>query len=96
MHYERDISASVESLILTSHFLWKIMLFAFGITPVELCFGKTLSDMQGIEDDDSNEATAIMNCAFRSLDFRAIWRNMGELYEAMARRCLRQTFKCPI
>ena len=69
-------------------------LFALGLTLVELCFGKTLGSMQKPEDEsqDPDRVAQNVNCAFRLLESGWIWKEMGETYEAVVRRCLRQPF----
>ena len=88
-----DLSSEMDSLALQKHFIRSKVLFALGLTLVELCFGKDLKSLSQPEDEDTNKATANMNCAFRLLESRSIWAEMGELYDAVVRRCLSQTFE---
>lgn len=89
---DSDLSVNKETLKLRTPFIRSKVLFALGLTLTELCFGKTLKNMQEPEDVDTSEVATNMNCAFRLLESRSIWRNMGEVYEAVVRRCLNQTF----
>ena len=90
---DSDLSSEMDSLALQKHFIRSKVLFALGLTLVELCFGKDLNSLSQPEDEDTNQATANMNCAFRLLESRSIWAEMGELYDAVVRRCLSQTFE---
>lgn len=76
------------------HFVRSKILFALGLTLVELCFGKTLGSMQKPEDKNQaqDEFAQRINCAFRLLESGWIWKEMGNTYEDVVRRCLRQLF----
>jgi len=60
------------------------MLFALGLTLVELCFGRTLTSLQAREDKDTNET------AIRLLS--SVYDEMGGQYGDVVRRCLLQPF----
>jgi hypothetical protein len=69
---------------LRTHMIRNRMLFALGLTLVELCFGKTLTSLRTGEDENTNET------AMRSLD--SVYDEMGGQYGDVVRRCLLQPF----
>lgn len=66
------------------------VLFALGLTLVELCFGRTLAEMHVPEDSDPNEAIGRKKTAQRLL--RSVYNEMGIPYGDAVRRCLSQPF----
>lgn len=64
------------------------------MTLIELCFGKTLTSLRKPRDKNQlqDERAKNINCAFRLLDSGWILGEMGETYEGVVRRCLRQLF----
>ena len=66
------------------------VLFALGLTLIELCFGKPLADMHVPEDGDPKEATTEMTTAYRLCG--SVFNEMGEFYDNAVRRCLYQPF----
>lgn len=66
------------------------VLYALGLTLIELCFGKALADMHIPEDGDPNEATTKMTTAYRLCG--SVFNEMGEFYDNAVRRCLHQPF----
>lgn len=77
-----------------NEFVRSAVLFALGLTLVELCFGKTLRNLRKPEDEarDQSETAQNTHCAFRLLDGGWIMKEMGDTYEDVVRRCLRQLF----
>ena len=65
-------------------------LFALGLTLIELCFGKTLAEMQVPEDRDSQGTDRLVNTAMRLMN--TTYDEMGGQYGDVVRRCLRQPF----
>ena len=65
-------------------------LYALGLTLIELCFGKTLAEMQAPEDGRSNESMTKMATAYRLSD--SVYYEMGASYGDAVRRCLYQPF----
>lgn len=66
------------------------VLFALGLTLIELCFGKTLADLRVPEDGDANEAASTMRMAERLCN--SVYYAMGTSYGDAVRRCLYQPF----
>lgn len=66
------------------------VLFALGLTLIELCFGKTLAEMHAPEDGNPNEVTTEMNTAHRLCN--SVYNEMGTSYGDAVRRCLYQPF----
>ena len=66
------------------------VLFALGLTLIELCFGKTLAEMRIPADGNPNETTAEMNTAHRLCN--SVYNEMGTSYGDAVRRCLYQPF----
>ena len=66
------------------------VLFALGLTLIELCFGKTLADLREPEDGDPNEAASTMRMADRLCSL--VYYAMGPSYGDAVRRCLYQPF----
>ena len=61
-------------------------LLALGLTLMELCFGRTLLQMQKSEDEDPNEIVTRLNSARRLLN--DVYDESGENYGDAVRRCL--------
>lgn len=66
------------------------VLFALGLTLIELCFGATMENLRTAEDDDPNTFIAKLNTAHRLLNL--VYREMGDVYGDVVRRCLLQPF----
>ena len=66
------------------------VLFALGLTLIELCFGATMENMRAPEDDDSSNIIVKLNTAHRLLSL--VYREMGDVYGDVVRRCLVQPF----
>ncbi|KAL8944441.1 MAG: hypothetical protein Q9211_000583 [Gyalolechia sp. 1 TL-2023] len=77
-------------LHLKNHMIRNDTLLALGLVLVELCFGRTLTEMRKPEDLDSEGTTAKLSTATR-LHSR-VYTEMGPLYGDVVRRCLFQTF----
>ena len=91
---EHETAVDSGNLMPGQQFIRSNALFALGLTLVELCFGKTIGSMQKPEDESQaqDEVAQRINCAFRLLESGWIWKEMGETYEDVVRRCLRQPF----
>ncbi|KAG7006556.1 hypothetical protein G7Y79_00014g037310 [Physcia stellaris] len=87
---EGDSSPDIQPRTKSNHFIRSEILFALGLTLVELCFGKTLQSMGTAEDVDPDNVVARTNTAFRLLD--SLYKEMSDSYEAVVRKCLRQPF----
>lgn len=87
---ESDSSPDIKLQTKSNHFIRSEILFALGLTLVELCFGKTLQRMGATEDGDPDDVVARTNTAFRLLD--SLYKEMSDSYEAVVRKCLRQPF----
>ena len=66
------------------------ILFALGLTLIELCFDRTLADMRTLEDIDTVGTTSDFNTAVRLLN--PTYDEMGDRYGDVVRRCLYQPF----
>ena len=66
------------------------VLYALGLTLIELCFGKTLAEMQIPEDRDPNRPMTELATAYRLSD--SVYYEMGDSYGDAVRRCLDQPF----
>lgn len=66
------------------------VLYALGLTLIELCFGKTLAEMQILDDGDPSETMTELATAYRLCD--AVYYEMGVSYGDAVRRCLYQPF----
>ena len=66
------------------------VLFALGLTLIELCFGKTLADLREPEDGDLDDPNSTMRMAERLCDL--VYYAMGSSYGDAVRRCLYQPF----
>ena len=69
------------------------VLFALGLTLIELCFGKTLEKMRKAEDEGPNEAEVRFNTGMRL--HRRVEEKLGVPYGEVVRRCLFQPFDFP-
>lgn len=85
-----DILPPLERLYLNNHMIRNDTLLALGLVLVELCFGRTLTEMRKPEDLD-NEATVTKLRTATRLHTR-VYTEMGPLYGDVVRRCLFQTF----
>ena len=84
------IPNSFDSLFRGTHMIRSEVLFALGLTLIELCFGKTLREMHVPEDGDLNDATTEMNTACRLCN--SVYCEMGTSWGDAVRRCLYQLF----
>lgn len=66
------------------------VLLALGLTLVELCFGRTLAEMQKPEDVDVDETATRIKTAIRL--HRRVYNEMGIPYGDVVRRCIFQLF----
>ena len=67
------------------------VLLALGMTLVELCFGRTLSEMEKPEDRRSSIESETKDSTARRL-LNAVYNEMGTSYGDVVRRCLLQPF----
>ncbi|KAG6986644.1 hypothetical protein G7Y79_00075g099160 [Physcia stellaris] len=87
---ETDLTSSTAALSNNNHRIRSEVLFALGLTLIELCFGKTLQFMRVSEDEDASEEVANSKTAFRLLSL--VYDEMGNVYGDVVRRCLLQPF----
>ena len=87
---DTKVPGNFDSLFRGNHVIRSEVLFALGLTLIELCFGKTLSEMRVPEDGDPNEATTEMNTTNRLCS--SVYSEMGTSYGDVVLRCLRQPF----
>ena len=73
-----------------THLIRSEVLFALGLTLIELRFGQTLSELQTPEDVNSVEAFTNYRTATRLLDY--VYNESGSRYEDVVRRCLQCSF----
>lgn len=73
-----------------AHLIHSDILFALGITLIELAFGKALVDMQQPEDTQSDEILTIIKSSYRILD--SVYTESGGRYGDVVRRCLHCSF----
>ena len=73
----------------TTHLIRSEILFALGLTLIELCFGQTLVEMQIPEDVNTIEVITNYQTVTRLLDF--VYNESGSRYGDVVRRCL----QCP-
>lgn len=67
------------------------VLFALGLTLIELCFGRTLAKMRKPEDIvETDETRTKIRAAHRLLN--SVYSEMGTSYGDVVRRCLYQPF----
>ena len=87
---DSDVPCSVDSAKF-EHLMDRCqVLLALGLTLVELCFGRTLSELQKSEDHDSKEDMEKYRTARRLLN--SVYNEMGTSYGDVVRRCLLQPF----
>jgi len=92
VHEETPITATPTNVVASrmAHLIRSEVLFALGLTLIELCFGQTLADMQVPEDvHPSNEASTNFETGHRLLDY--VYDESGTRYGDVVRRCL----SCP-
>ncbi len=82
-------SISNTPVTITTHLIRSEVLFALGLTLIELCFGQTLAEMQIPKDVNSIEAFTSYQTATRLLDY--VYDESGNRYGDVVRRCL----QCP-
>ncbi|KAL8896799.1 MAG: hypothetical protein Q9207_007530 [Kuettlingeria erythrocarpa] len=80
----------VEQQGLDNHMIRSEALLALGMTLVELCFGRTLTEMRKPEDLVANESATRLRTATRL--HNRVYSEMGTAYGDVVRRCLFQTF----
>lgn len=85
-----DTLPPVESFRLHNHMIRNDTLLALGLVLVELCFGRTLTEMRKPEDLESKETLTKLRTATRL--YPCVYTEMGPLYGDVVRRCLFQTF----
>ena len=85
-----NVSVSLDSLFRRNYAIPSEVLFALGVTLIELCFGNTIADMHDPEDGDPNEAGTEMRIALRLCN--CVYSEMGTSYGDVVRRCLYQPF----
>ncbi|KAL8655055.1 MAG: hypothetical protein Q9226_003196 [Calogaya cf. arnoldii] len=86
-----DASCLMKSLSVTSnHMIRNEVLLALGLTLVELCFGRALTDLRRPEDMNGDETATRLATATR-LHSR-VYDEMGIPYGDVVRRCLFQLF----
>ena len=66
------------------------VLFALGLTLIELCFGATMENLRAAEDEDPSKIIVKLNTAHRLLSL--VYGEMGDVYGDVVRRCLLQPF----
>ena len=76
--------------VVSNHMVRNEILLALGLTLVELCFGRTLTDMRRPEDINGEETATRLATATR-LHSR-VYDEMGIPYGDVVRRCLFQLF----
>ena len=74
----------------TAYLIHNEILFALGITLIELAFGKPLVDMQRPEDVQSSEILTTIKTTHRLLD--QVYNESGGRYGDVVRRCLQCSF----
>ena len=91
-HCRTDVSVpgSSDSLLRRGYMIRSDVLFALGLTLIELCFGKPLAEMHIPEEMTPNEATTVMKTAYRL--HNSVYSEMGASYGDVVRRCLYQPF----
>ena len=87
---DTNVLSSFDSCFRGTYVVRSEVLFALGVTLIELCFGKTLADMHVPEDGDPEEATTEMKTALRLCS--SVYSEMGTSYGDAVRRCLYQPF----
>ncbi|KAL9014677.1 MAG: hypothetical protein Q9173_000673 [Seirophora scorigena] len=80
----------VGRLHVNNHMVRNDTLLALGLVLVELCFGRTLTEMRKPEDLDGETTATKLRTATRLHD--RVYTEMGLLYGDAVRRCLFQTF----
>lgn len=83
-------SQSVPKLRAGKRVIHSEIIFALGLALVELCFGRTLSELQTLEDIDLHETAVTANTAMRLCN--NTYDEMGDQYGDVVRRCLYQPF----
>ncbi|KAI4100086.1 MAG: hypothetical protein LQ339_005608 [Xanthoria mediterranea] len=86
-----DVTYPMKSpRVVNNHMVRNEILLALGLTLVELCFGRTLTDLRRPEDINGEETATRVATATR-LHFR-VYDEMGISYGDVVRRCLFQLF----
>ena len=81
-------TSSLKQLHLSNNMNRSDILLALGLALVELCFGRTLADMWKPGDGDINDTATRVKTATRL--HNSVYREMGDLYGDVVRRCLFQ------
>ena len=87
---DQNVPGSLDSFVRRNYGVRSEILFALGLTLIELCFGRPLAEMRVPEDGDPNDATTEMKTAYRLCG--SVFNEMGESYDNAVRRCLYQPF----
>ncbi len=85
-----SIPISLPSLLRVSYMIRSEVLFALGLTLIELCFGKTLAEMYVLEDGHLIDESTETKTAYRLCN--SVYDEMGTSYGDAVRRCLYQPF----
>ena len=85
-----DASGSFDTSSLRNRVVRIEVLYALGLTLIELCFGKSLAEMRLPVDGDPNGTMTDLATAYRLSD--SVYYEMGVSYGDAVRRCLRQPF----
>ena len=85
-----NVSSPLDSTFRSGCVFRSQVLFALGLTLIELCFGKTLAEMHAPEDGDPNDADTQTRTAYRR--YHDVYSEMGTSYGDAVRRCLHQPF----
>ena len=83
-------SGSFDTSSLRNRVIRIEVLYALGLTLIELCFGKSLAEMRLPEDGDPNGTMTELATAYRLSD--SVYYEMGFSYGEAVRRCLKQPF----
>jgi hypothetical protein len=87
---DAEAPCTLGTLTIGNQLIRSEVLFALGLTLTELCFGKTLEEMQKPMDGISDEPSTRVNTAHRLL--HSLYNEMGPPYGDVVRRCLFQPF----
>ncbi len=85
-----SIPVSLGSLLRVNYATRCEVLFALGLTLIELCFGKTLAEMYVLEDGHPIDESTETKTAYRLCN--SVYDEMGTSYGDAVRRCLYQPF----
>lgn len=85
-----DLVSFTDPESLESHLIRSEVLFALGLTLVELCFGRTLESMRLLDASEVSEKDAAAKTALKLMS--QVYDEMGDVYGDVVRRCLLQPF----